>query len=94
MLVKKHSIIVNICYIFSVLHSSLVILSSRVFCCCGEREGKKSTPVTLSMSLTGVRENLSNLDTGEGSWTREDNKAIESDIKFSVLYPKLGRMLK
>ena len=51
------------------LHSWLVILSSRVFCCCGEREGKKSTPVTLSMSLTGVRENLSNLDTGEGSWT-------------------------
>jgi hypothetical protein len=33
------------------------------------REGKKLTPVTLSMSLTGVRENLSNFDTGEGSWT-------------------------
>jgi hypothetical protein len=43
------------------------------------REGKKSTPVTLSMSLTGVRENLSNLDMGEGSWT---GRAIKHKYKI------------
>ena len=48
-------------------HNSLTILSSRVFCCCVERFGKKSIPVTPSMSLMGVRENLNNLDVGDGS---------------------------
>ena len=38
-----------------------------MFCCCGDRSGKKLTPVNLSMSLMGVSENLSSLDKGEGS---------------------------
>ena len=64
-LTELRSAKLNQCY--AVVQSSLVILSSRVFCSCGVRWGKKFTPVTLSMSLIGVRENLSNLDVGEGS---------------------------
>ena len=55
-------------YYYTSVHNWLVILSSRAFLSSTLRAGKKLTPVTLSMSLIGVRAYLSNLDVGDGSW--------------------------
>ena len=79
------------------VHSSLVSLSSIVFCSSGVRLGKKLTPVTLSMSLMGVSANLSNLDVGDGSCIQTDKQVTwlcTTPLYWYGTYPRFGWMLE